>query len=335
MDATWSGDAESTLAALTRDLEDAFVACAWTQWKLLGGTAAARKPAGPVAPIDPEALLLASLTLRDLEPRLADVMRDWLRANAGLISVQRLRNLAPHYASLEADDGRARLGWLAQVALTEAKDARWRGLASRSPAVAAGAMGRARAKSPPPAMRPTESHQLLLRLRLGLGVGIKADVVAFLLGRSADWHTIRDIARALTYTPAPLRRALEDLANAAFIDRRLGHPVRYAVDPARWQGLLALDGASRAWGSWDERFRFAAGWMTWARAPRRSPLTAYVFSVQARALRAEHREVFGAAESVIERAGAETALVLTEIVREVGVFSASLRTVSGERQRAG
>lgn len=321
-----SSDAASTVKELTSDLEDALLDNVWSQWMLLGATAAGRRPSRPTTQIDPEALLLASLLLREREPRLDDVLRGWIRSNAALVSVQRVRNLAPHYANLRDSAGQQQLAWLAHLALTEGKDARWRALAMSAPVIAMQSSlesSRARSKSPPPALQPTEPHHLLLRLRLGLGVGIKADVVAFLLGRNDDWHTIRTITDALTYTPVPTRRALEDLADAGFIERRAGHPVRYRVTPARWQGLLALPASGFSWGGWDERFRFASGWIRWARTPRREELTGYVFSVEARELLIRHEDIFGQAE--MELTGRETALVLARIANQVSVFAAALR----------
>lgn len=327
-------DAETiatTLAALTRELERALVTCVWTQWKLIGGTAAARRPALVASPIDPEAVLLASLGLLEAEPRLIDVLRGWVRANAARVSVQRVRNLTPHYAHLATEDGQRRLAWLAQIARTEAKDARWRGLATAATVApdefaTAQRASRPRTKSPPPELRPTDPPHLMLRLRLGLGVGIKADVIAFLLGQGGAWRTVREIARALTYTVAPVRSALDDLAAAAFIDRRLGHPVRYGTSAARWQALLGGAIADSGWGCWDERFRFGAEWLAWARAPRLVPLTPYVFSVQARELFARHRGAFGSWEVQSERTGGDTDAMLDAVARDVGGFSDALRT---------
>lgn len=322
--------AAASLAAMARVLEDAAVSCVWTQWMLLGGTAAAQAPAHSVPPIDPEALLLASLGLLDAEPRLADVLHGWIRSNAATVSVQRLRNLIPHYAHLSAADGQQRLGWLAQIAYKDAKDARWRGLATAGtalPRVAGLEAPRTRMKSPPPPLRPTEPHHRMLRLRLGFGVGIKADVIAFLLGQEGAWHPIREIAGALTYTSAPVRRALEDLAIAAFIERQEGHPVRYGVMGSRWHALLGASSFAPGWGRWDERFRFVADWLTWARAPRPVEITAYILSVQARDTFARHRAAFGAREALAHLAGAETSAVIEATAREIDSFSEALRAL--------
>lgn len=324
-----SSDAAAMVKELTGDLEDALLERVWSQWMLLGATAAGRRPSRPMAQIDPEALLLASLLLREREPRLDDVLRGWLRSNAALVSVQRVRNLAPHYANLRDSAGQQQLAWLAHLALTEGKDARWRALAASAPVMIAMQSSlessRARSKSPPPALQPTEPHTLLLRLRLGLGVGIKADVVAFLLGRNDDWHTIRGISDALTYTLAPMRRALEDLANAAFIDRRSGHPVRYRVTPSRWQELLALPASGFEWGGWDERFRFAADWLAWAHTPRQVALTDYVCSVEARALFGRHEAALERTDDAPSPAGIGTQSALRAITDKLRIFTSNFR----------
>lgn len=323
MASTAGGHVASMLQELTNELETASLARVWSQWMLLGATAGGRRPSRPAAQIDPEALLHASLLLRGREPRLDDVLRGWLHANAGLVSVQRVRNLAPHYAHLREASGTEALAWLAQAALTQGKDVRWRALAASSPMTAAfSARARSRAKSPPPALQPAEPHQLQLRLRLGLGVGIKADVVAFLMGRNEGWHSIRTIADTLTYTVMPTRRALDDLANAGFIERRAGRPAQFRADPSRWQGLLALPEGGYSWGGWDERFRFVSDWLTWARKPRRVELTDYVFSVEARELLARHSDVF--AQPMTVYVGKEPDVLLAHISNAVRSFSAAL-----------
>lgn len=321
-------DSTSILETATGALHDAFVSCVWSQWMLLGGTADAARPGGAVPPIDPEALLLASLVLLEAEPRLADVLHGWLRANSALVSVQRFRNLAPHYAGLAAPEGAARLAWLAQVARVDAKDARWRGFPMPAAAsILRAPSARAREKAPPPVLRPSAPHQLLLRVRLGFGVSIKADVITYLLEQGADWRTIREIAAALTYTVAPVRRALEDLANAAFLERRTGHPVHYRADAARWRSFLGTSGDVPRWGEWDARFRFAAEWLTWARAPRRTPFTSYVLSVEARERFARFPEVFEASAALVD--GGDPMRTLAEMERQLERFTGALRSIGG------
>lgn len=298
------------LSTFTDELEAALLDRVWRQWALVGAGAAAARPDGSVAPIDPEALLLASLGLLDAEPRLVDVIHGWIRANARLISVQRLRNLAPHYATLTTTDGAARLAWLAQVARVEAKDARWRSLSGRSTAVPAAL--RPRGKSAPPPLEPRGGHQLVLRMRLGFGVGIKADVLSVLLSPPDDWMTIRELADALTYTPAPVRRALDDLTASAFVDRDTARPVRYRVDPARWRPLLGEDAAAAPWVSWDARYRFVVDWGTWARSDRGPKQSAYAVVVAAREVLQRHGRTLGLSQRAVQGAEVERTLAAIE-----------------------
>lgn len=307
-------DASTWLDEITQELTAAWLRCVWTQWGLLGGTAGGARPTHPVAAIDPEALLLASLDLLDAEPRLADVLRGWLRANAPLVSVQRLRNLATTRSAFATSRGAGRLAWLAEVARVEAKDARWR-LLARSTTSGEEFAPPTRGKSPPPPLRPTEGHHLLLRLRLGFGVGVKADVLALSLSRLTVWSSIREVATTLGYSNAPVRRALDDLATGGFLDRRPGHPVRYRADVARWESLLGAQGLSVGWGEWDARFRFAANWIAWAEASARHPASAYALSVQARALLATHLDDEGIALMIA--APEEVLARVRQVVRDV------------------
>src|SRR5687767_9805057 len=71
---------ETALDSAAAHLRDATLDVIWRQWAALGGSAASRARAHAV--VDPEALVLASLAFVSEEPRLADVLHDWITRNA-------------------------------------------------------------------------------------------------------------------------------------------------------------------------------------------------------------------------------------------------------------
>ncbi len=234
-----------TLPNIAAGLRAALVEVLWAQW---GGLEAwpTGKPARSV--VDPEALVLASLWLEPEEARLWRLLRVWAAGGARYLSVQRIKNLAPHYPAT----ARARLGDFARECLTRGKDARWKPLVR-----AAAREVRERGKELEPATRITTPAALVLRLRIGLGVGIKADVLAYLLGSAGARRTGRDVALATSYARRATDRALEELVMAGFVTALATSPVSYRAPEDRWEPLLELGKDPPYWWHWDLLYRFA------------------------------------------------------------------------------
>ena len=85
--------------------EAALVVC-WEQWRSLGAFAGTYGAPRATSIIDPEALVLLSLLLRDAERRLDDFLGWWASSGATLLSVQRAHNLARWFP----ERGQERLG---------------------------------------------------------------------------------------------------------------------------------------------------------------------------------------------------------------------------------
>ncbi len=99
-----------TTSRLGRDLLDAVLDLAWGQWTALG-VSGIRASVRTIA--DPEALLVATLSVGRHDARLFDEMLDWVATNARLLDVARLRRLGR-----KASPGQRRLlGVVAQMAL--------------------------------------------------------------------------------------------------------------------------------------------------------------------------------------------------------------------------
>jgi hypothetical protein len=129
----------------------------------------------------------------------------------------------------------------------------------------------------------------MLRLRLGLGVGIKPDVIAFLVGVAGARETVHQIAGATGYYRRAVRRALEELVAAGFLEARPTAPVSFRADLSKWAVLLGIDVADPpAWGSWAALYAFVAAAEEWWRSAQRA--TPFVLASEARDLVAAHEK---------------------------------------------
>ncbi len=207
--------------------------CAWVchaQWASLGAVARGAHWPGPSAIIDPEALVLLSITLRDHDPTLLERVAWWAATASRLGSVQRLRSLAGRFPSPQGAHG---LGLFAGLAL-KAGDRRW--MAHATPERSVDASGEPQPSSPV----FTESSTLWLRLRAGLGVGAKADTLAFLIGLKGRRAGIKAISMATGYTTTAIRVAARDMALARLIRSTPSRPTQYFAPERPWGELLEL-----------------------------------------------------------------------------------------------
>lgn len=275
------------LDILRARLRNATLTVVWRQWRALGAGAATRRGQDDHAPqalIDPEALLLVSLALMSDERRLADLLHDWGARNSDLLSVQRVKNLAAAYPTEVQGGLFPHLSWFAAIAHDEGKDIRWRsvvGTASDMDAIQASSparKGRVRATR----ARLSEDAAIMLRLRLGFGVGVKADLLTYLLARVHEWATVREISEATAYTPAAVRRAVEDLAAARLVESLEGQPASYRITYEPWSALLELEQRPPRWASWQDRFIFTTAFLHWVDAASARPLSPYALGVQGR-----------------------------------------------------
>ncbi len=254
---------------------------AWRQWRGLGATAASAKPAAAI--IDPEALVLLSLTLAEEERRFWDLLGWWARVGSPLLSVQRIKNLAGAYPEAV----RLKLGQLAHLARSEGGDFRWKALARPQPTRT---IRLKKALGEQPAL--TEPTTLLLRLRAGFGVGIKADVLGFLLGMQGNWASARDITEATSYTSQAVRRALEDMTVARFLEVARQIPAKYRVDPKGWMELLGIRGAPPVWRDWQPVFAFIGDLSVWGEGDASLKASPDLISSRARDLFERHQSAF-------------------------------------------
>jgi hypothetical protein len=280
---------EALVEDVERAVREAALTACWEQWRSLGALAGGQGERRAASIVDPEALVLLSLLVRDEERRLDDFLGWWASTGAGLLSVQRAHNLAKQFP----ERARERLGAFARLA-AEAGDRRWK----RHQAEGGGfELAPREGKG---AERPAlyEPPALVLRLRSGFGVGTKADLLAFLLGLGGDRASTREAAEALAYTEVAVRAAAQEMALARFVEETPDRPALYAADPAAWAGVLGFTGAGDArkrggappaWRYWAGVFAFLAGVLAWVEEGRGAEWSPYVWSSRARDLCERHR----------------------------------------------
>jgi hypothetical protein len=268
------------LTNVAKRLQESAKKVLWQQWQAVGAMVSSPRKAKAI--VDPEALVLLSLALRDYERRLWDILAWWAAMGSTLVSVQRIRNLAQKFPEPVQD----RLSEFARLAFETGGDFRWKSLAGSS----LGPKVRAQKKrqTEPELIEPPA---LILRLRLGLGVGIKADILSYLLGIRGSWASVKDMAAATCYSNRAIRRAAEDMAAARLIKAKAETPAEYHVYSQHWAKILEVQEPLPLWRFWHPPFAFVAQCLQWLEGDA-SKETSYVTSSQARDLFEIHRSTF-------------------------------------------
>jgi len=235
--------------------------------------------------IDPEALVLITLSLSSHEKRFWDVLTGWSPTGVRLLSVQRMKNLTGSYP----DSTRKLASEYAHFAHNIVGDRRWKSLC----------------KGSTPSERPNRGKNwnvkidlagaaaLMVRLRRGMGVNMRADVLSVLLAHRGEAVSVRHLAEALKYTVAATRRAAEDLASAQFVQVSRGAmPDTYAVDPKAWSRLLGLAGLPPKWLRWQELFEYLAAVDDWEKLSGDRRISRYALEAMGKELTDKHSRAF-------------------------------------------
>ena len=253
----------------------------WIQWRSLGAFIETDRLARTV--VDPEALLLVSLTLRHHERRLWDVLASWAQNGSQLFSLQRVKNLLDRYPELTRD----RLAEFAHRARAEGSDFRWRSLAGTDSGPAARKQDLWEAY--PSLWHPSA---LVLRLRLGIGVGVVPDLLSFLISLGGQWASARLIAQATEYSVYSVRRVADDMASAQLIESTQAKPVQYRVKIEAWHELLGTGGELPEWHFWHQVYSFAAKAIIAEESGDWEGLSPYLLSTKLRDLVEDHQDAF-------------------------------------------
>jgi hypothetical protein len=247
----------------------------WRQWSALG--VPGRNTIEERRVVDPESLLLLSMTIGRYDARLFDEILDWLVVNGAFLNVQRLRNLMKRFDF----QSQPQLGAISELLMEKSNDPlKWKRLtAARSPrnpeplfflksgkpipipdenAPEFSAYGLLRG---PIKLRghtqpfPTKGMPtLLLRLRALLGVNARCELLC-LLAAAEEIHP-SDVARQAGYSPRTVQNTLADMARSGVVQVRSGNREKwYCLQSDMLDHLLKLEGSPTPWIYWAPLFR--------------------------------------------------------------------------------
>lgn len=247
----------------------------WRQWSALG--VAGQTPSEERRVIDPEALLLLSLTVCRYDARLFDELLDWLTVNGAFMNVQRLKNLEKQFDF----QGKAGISAIAEIlGKKSSQTLKWKNLSSTHTIVPAEPLFHMKNGKPLPLTQeyspefelhgllraplklrgysqPFPTHgitTLLLRLRALLGVTARCELLC-LLGSAEEIHP-SEIARKTGYFPRTVQNALVEMARSGVIEMRCSNREKmYWLRPGLLDNLLRFDGLSTPWTNWTPLFR--------------------------------------------------------------------------------
>ena len=287
----------------------------WRQWSALG--VAGHRSAEEHRIIDPEALLLLSLTVCRYDARLFDEVLDWLMVNGAFLNVQRLKNIE-RQADFQCKE---QLSAVSEILGKNSNFAlKWKGLASThsretaeplffmkdgrplpvpaeiSPEFSSHGLLRGpvrlRGNSQPFSTQSTST--LLLRLRALLGVNSRCELLC-LLGATQEIHP-SDIARQTGYFARTTQGVLAEMARSGVVQvRSTNREKRYWLQPGVLDGLLRPAGVPTPWSNWAPLFRALE--MLWLGLiePKRQDLDPLLLASELRRLGRDMRPLMGEA----------------------------------------
>ena len=208
----------------------------WEQWSRLGVAAHAAADAEQGDTLDPEALILLTSEIGRYEPRLFDLMLDWLIAYSRLVNVQRLVTLCRKYKWVDA----SLLGYIASVCVRHGGDPRWQKLVvekhtepqplfldietqralfvarSDTSALQHGWIRSEYTRSGKVAPHlPQRAETLLLMLRGCVGVNARAEILLLLLSGVGK---PTELASRSTFAPSTVHEILREMQLSGMID---------------------------------------------------------------------------------------------------------------------
>lgn len=251
----------------------------WNQWSLLGVAGEKKRPEDRV--IDPEALLLFSMSLCRYDARLFDEIIDWLFVNGQLINVQRLKQMQKKYQFSCGPQISAAAQLLAQNATYKLK---WTGLSSQNTLKRNEPLFFDKEGTALPFPEETQANPvflrnglfrgqlnlrgnsgtfdsdadacLLLRLRSLIGINARAEILCLL----SSIHEVHpsEAARKTSYYQKTVQTILVEMARSGIILTRTSKKEKfYRLKSGTLDALLQPNGHPCRWVQWPNRLKAA------------------------------------------------------------------------------
>ncbi len=241
----------------------------WDRWSDMGVAGEVHRNDDRI--VDPEALLLFSLTVARYDARLFDEILDWLTVNGSFINVQRLQNLQKDHgfsggpalsaaARLLQEPGPYRLKWKKMAGAHHAVDQPLFRFPTGAPLplpsvpdanfAACGLLRGAvhlRGRSRPfPEQR---ASSLILRLRGLFGVSVRAELLALLAAKEETYPS--EAARQTGFKQRSVLDALNEMARSGAVRSvTVGRTRRFRLAPGILDALLMPEGIRPSWVAW-------------------------------------------------------------------------------------
>lgn len=247
----------------------------WRHWSALGVPGQTGVEERRV--VDPESLLLLSMTIGRYDARLFDEILDWLVVNGAFLNVQRLRNLMKRFDF----QCQAQLSAISELLMKKSNDPlKWKRLSSprsprnpeplfflksgkpipvpddKAPEFRAHGLLRGPIKLRKHAqLFPTKGMpSLLLRLRALLGVNARCELLCLLA--ATEEINPSDVARQAGYSPRTVQNTLAEMARSGIVQARSGNRDKwYCFQSGVLDPLLKPEGSPTPWVTWAPLFR--------------------------------------------------------------------------------
>ena len=246
----------------------------WRQWSTLGVAGVTKSKDNRI--IDPEALLLFSLSACRYEPRLFDEIIDWLFQNGQFINVQRLQQIQKKY---DFHCG-PQLSAIAELLSKKSRyKLKWSGLAKKYYQKPAEPLFFGKDGTPLPCPQDKNANPefvahglrrgqinlrgysqsfdlhspacLLLRLRALLGINARVEILC-LLASVKEIHP-SEAARRTAYYQKTIQTTLVEMARSGVVLTRTSKKEKfYRLKPGMLDTLLKPNGKSPKWINWPD-----------------------------------------------------------------------------------
>lgn len=287
----------------------------WAQWTALGvsGTGAAEQS----RIVDPESLLLLTLTVGRYDSRLFDEVLDWLTVNGEFINIQRLKNISIQHGF----QGMAQLGAVSEFLGPRARSAlKWKNVSAKTAeerqeplfCLRDGSLEPYGGKASPEFQKhgllrnvvelrgqsmpfpSTGIPSLLMRLRALVGLSARCEILC-VLGASIEVHP-SEVARQTGYFDRTVQNAMLEMARSGVVSVRTERRRKmYWLNPGVLDELLRPGGKPTPWTNWSSLFRAVEMLWLGVDSLNRPGLDAITVSSEFRRITGEIRPLLGEA----------------------------------------
>ncbi len=256
------------------EINEKMIRFLWQQWSSLGvvGYGNGENP----WIIDPEALLLFSLTISRSEPRLFDEIMDWLDINGRFCNIQRLRSI------LKKEDFSCHkiMKAVAKIMTERGKTTKWDRLSQKSNQQDSSEnlffkkngeqiphfgkpdpifqeygllRGPLKFRGHTQPVKASKNTGLIFKLRTLWGVNTRAEIILYLLTHESG-HP-RQIARETYFFQKTIQDVLVDMSRSGLVYiQQKGKEKHYWIKQDDWYNLLQITDKKLVWINWPSLF---------------------------------------------------------------------------------